>query len=611
MRNTGKLISAALAITLIYSSGITVAKALPKTAKIIPAETILLVDIENFSKMQQQFEKTNFYRLYKEPTMAAFFERVREKLKEKAGKLDGNNVFRTFYDAGLWPEGQTALVLLPNSKTKDVNEPEILFISQWGNNIGKIKDAINKMVAKNIELGGRKKAGETYRGVRIETIADEKATDVSYCFIDDCLLISADAEYLKFAISHIEGAESRTLGDDSDYNAGFVATGPFHDVDIYINLKQVIKTALEKDAGGENRSMISSLGLNNVTSVNCSLGLSRRPQSSCSGKIFLKITGAKKGLCKILDVESAALRLPQFIPPSAYSITILNLNIKKAYDEIYNMLYTIDPMGAAAMCAPIVPPSPQGEPGLTLKNDIIEHLSPQVIIAECLSKPFSTDKMPQDSIFAIAVSNRAALEKSLSTMHSTYFAKGKPEARRELLGYTIYQLDLWSLLGAFSRSEKTAMADGPRKEASAQRPKFAFTVTDDYLIFGREETVERAVRAIGSSGASSIDSTKWFTCVKSSLPSVVGLASMEDNSASAELLWWLMKESAKAKQLNTAVTPNPQMMLAKGASDMVDFGLLPPFEQVKKYFSLFGMYGLSRSDGFFFEFNYLNQPAAE
>jgi len=610
MRNTGKIIFAASAVLIIGASGIAVAKALPKTAKIIPMDTIALIDIENFSKTQQQFEKTNFYGLYKEPAMAVFFESVRGKLKDKAGKLDGNNIFRTFYDAGLWPEGQTALVLLPNAKTKDVNEPEILFISQWGEKIGKIKDAINKMVEKNIEIGGRKKAGETYRGVKIETIADERSTEVSFCFIDDCLLVSSDTEQLKFVISHIQGVESPTLGDDSDYSAGLSATGPYHDVDIYVNLKQIIKTTIEKGSSGENRMMIASFGVDNVTSASCSLGLLRRPGSSCSGKIFLKINGAKKGLCKMLDAESAALRLPQFIPPSAYSITVLNLNIKKTYDEIYNMLYTIDPKGAAAMCTPIVPPSPQGEPGLMLKNDIIEHLASQIIIAECLNKPFSKDKTPKDSIFAIAVSNRASLEKSLSTVHSTYFAAGNPDARRELLGYTIYQLDLWNLFGAFSPAERTPMADGPRREKIV-RPKFAFTVTDSHLIFGREETVERAIRALSSSGATSIDSTKWFTAVKSSLPSVVGLASMEDNSTSAELLWWLMKENAKAKQLNTTVSPDPQMMLAKGASDMVDFSLLPSFEQVKKYFSLFGMYGLSRSDGFYFEFNYLNQPAAE
>ncbi len=113
-----------MAVCLIFSSGTAVAKALPKTAKMVPADAIVLIDIGNFSKTQQQFEKTNFYGLYKEPAMAAFFESVRAKLKDKAAKLDGNNVFRVFYDAGLWPEGQTAIAFLPNAKTKDVNDPD-------------------------------------------------------------------------------------------------------------------------------------------------------------------------------------------------------------------------------------------------------------------------------------------------------------------------------------------------------------------------------------------------------------------------------------------------------------------------------------------------------
>lgn len=607
MKNSGQILAVS-AVLLICSSGTVNAKALPKTAKLTPAETIVLIDIDNFSKTQQQFEKTNFYKLYKEPAMAVFFENVRTKLREKAGKLDGNNIFRTFFDIGLWPEGRTAVALLPNSKTKDVNDPEILFISQWGEKIPKIKDAINKMVEKNTELGGRKKAAETYRSVKIETIVDEKSVHISYCYIDDCFLTASDIEQLKFVIAHIQGVASPSLGDDSDYSATFSATGPDHDIDIYVNIKQIVKTALAKDGSGENRSIITSFGLDNIASASCSLGLSRRAGNSCSGKIFLKINGVKKGLCKILETESEALRVPKFIPSSAYSMTVINLNIKKAYDEIYNILYTIDPMGAAAMLTPILPPSPEGKPGLMLKNDIIEYLSPQIIIAEFLDKPFSKDSAPKETLLAMAVNNRTALEKSLSTLHSKYFAEGKPDAKRQLLGYTIYQIDIWNLLGAFSPGERKPMVAGPRRENLVQRPKFAFTITDSHLIFGREETVERTIRTLSSPAAASIDSAKWFTAVKSSIPSVAGWISMEDNSASAEMLWWLMKESAKAKQLKTMVSSNPQMMLAKGVADMADFGLLPPFEQVKKYFNLFALSGLSRPDGFFFEFNYLNPP---
>ena len=290
-------------------------------------------------------------------------------------------------------------------------------------------------------------------------------------------------------------------------------------------------------------------------------------------------------------------------------MTVFNLSIKKAYDEIYNILYAIDPAAAAAMLEPIIQSSPDGQPSLMLKSDIIDHLGSQIIIAECLNKPFSKDSPPKESLSAIALTNRAALEKSLGALHSKYIAQRNPDSRRELLGYTIYQLDLLSLFGAFAPVERTPMADGPRRE-SPPRPKFAFTVTDSHLIFGNEELVERAIRALSSPAPTSIDSSKWFASARSSLPSVAGLISMEDNSASAEMLWWLMQETAKIQQLKTTVSPNPQMMLARGASDMVDFSLLPPFEQVRKYFNLFTLYGQNRPEGFFFEFNYLNPPAA-
>jgi hypothetical protein len=52
----------------------------------------------------------------------------------------------------------------------------------------------------------------------------------------------------------------------------------------------------------------------------------------------------------------------------------------------------------------------------------------------------------------------------------------------------------------------------------------------------------------------------------------------------------------------------PKMMFAQGALDLFDFGLLPEFDAVKKYFGLSALYGISKSDGFVFEYKYLNPP---
>jgi len=48
------------------------------------------------------------------------------------------------------------------------------------------------------------------------------------------------------------------------------------------------------------------------------------------------------------------------------------------------------------------------------------------------------------------------------------------------------------------------------------------------------------------------------------------------------------------------------MMLSQAGADQFDFSLLPEFEAVRKYFGLAASYGISRQDGFFFEFKYLN-----
>ncbi len=610
MQNVPKMIFASIILSFIWVLPAALGKAFPKTARIIPPETIVLVDIENFSQLQQQYEKTNFYKLYKDPAMAEFFENVKSKLREKVGKLDSNNMFRAFFDADVCPEGKAAFALVLNEKTKDINEPSILFICQWGQNTDKIKEAVNKMVEKNTEMGGHKKRNEDYRGVSIESIVDERAATMAYCFIDDCFFAASDAELLKFVIAHIQGITSPTLADDSDYSTSFADTGPYHDIDVYINIKQIIGAAKVKESSGEDQQMITNLGFDNVAAFSFSMGMARRTGSSYCGKLLLKINGAKKGVCKMLELETSSFRVPKFIPSAAHSITSCNLNIKKAYDELYNIMYKINPMGASAMCAPILPPSPSGEPGLQLKNDIVDHLGSQIIIAESLNKPFSNDKQPQETLIAVAVNNRAAIEKSLSLLHSQFIAENNPDAKRELLGHTIYLIDVGRMFPIFSPGEKTPL-ENPSVRNRPKMPTFAFTITDSHFIYGTDATVERAIRTLKSTGSSSADSSKWFIATKSTIPSVLGLAALEDNAASVEFLWWLMKEKGKAQSTGAMVGPNPQMMLARGTFNSVNFELLPQFDVVRKYFNMSSFYGISRPDGFFFEFNYLSPGKVE
>jgi hypothetical protein len=592
-------------------------EALPETGKLVPPDTVLLEDIGNFSQLRTQFEKTGYYKLYKDPAMTAFVEDFKTKLREKVKQMD-NELVRTIFDTEILPQGRVAFALVLNEQTKDANEPPILFITQWGQSIDKIKEAVDKMVQKAIENGARRK-NEDYRGVSVTTIIQNSSSSISYCFMDDCLAGAMNLDILKFVIAHIKGASSPALAGNADYTSAMKAVGPYHDIDFYVNIKRIVETIIAEDTAGKTKTTIASLGLDNVTSMGLSIGLGRETNSSVCGKAFLKIDGAKRGICRMLDAESAAIGAPQFIPASAYSVAFLNLNIKKTYDELYNILYTFSPPFAALMQTPLVPPSPQGEPGVQLKGDVIDHLGSQIIIAQSASKQPSDvgTQSPAETLVAVAVTNRSALEKSLSLLHSKVIAPDKPDAKRELLGHTIYLMDMPALLPAFVPGGKRPMQapDEPISEAAPSVPKTAFTITDTYLVFGSESAVERAIRTLSSPQPGSLSSATWFGKAKSAIPSAVGLAALQDDVASTEIFWKMLKEMGKNEDKSSSATIGatvgstslfPQMMFSGPGFDLFNFGLLPQFDTVRKYFGLSVSYGISRQDGFFFEFKDIN-----
>ncbi len=571
------------------------AETLPGIAKLLPPETVLLIEIDNFQQLKQQFEKTNFYKLYKDPAMAEFVKYFEAKWKEKIRQSD-NGIIAAFFDADVLPRGKVALAVVPGEKIRDINESSFLFIIQWGENSAKIKKAIEKVVNKAIENGSHKKS-EDYRGVSIETIISSDKSKFNYLFIDDCLIGAVDIEVLKFVIAHIKGAGSRTLADDSDYSSTMSTVGQYRDINFYLNIKQIIKKIITEDTTEKAKGSIANLGLDNVVSMGCSIALARTPDTFYHARLIVKVNGAKKGICKMLEAESAVLRAPRFIPASVSSVTFFNLDIKKAYSELAGIMSGFSPESASILYMPLVPESPEDESAVYLKRDIIDHLGSQIITAQSINKPDSGRPATTEYIIALAVNDSRPLEKSMSLFHSRVIAPGQSDAKRELLGHTIYLFSFGAL--PFVDKGTTPMQDYSDFR-SPKMAKLAFTITDTYIIFGTEAAVEKAIRTIESGTSASMSSAKWFNKAKANIPSVVGLASLEDDTVSTEVLWNMLKKTNKT-QGSCAVSVVSPIQIDSLVSGLFDFTLLPDFEEVRKYFGLSTLYGISREDGFFFE----------
>jgi hypothetical protein len=629
MKYAGRLISA-VAVLIVCLACFAQAKVLPKMAELMPPETGLLIDIPDFNAMMRQVEKTNMYKFYKDPAMAAFVTSLRTKWREKMRSGD-SALAKLLAETDLWPSGRVAMFFVLNEQTKDMENPPFLFISQWGENIGKIKEAIDKETEKAIADGAQRQS-EDYRGFTIVTMTRQsparqvpdfenysreqnsvptktfqpQPVKASSCFVDDCLITGTDADTLKFVSAHIDGASSPALAGDSDYAATMGTIGPRRDIDLYFNVKQLVKMLSAEDTTGKTQTTISNLGFDNVACIGCSLAFGASTAGSVAGKAVVKINGSKKGVCKMLEPESGPVAAPRFIPASAYSVMLANLNVRKIWDELYKVIYAINPAGAAWMQVPLIPASPDGEPGLSLKADIIDHLGTGITVAQNTRKPFAAGSMPTETLFAVAVNNRSALEKSLSLFHGKMIAQNNPDARRELLGYTIYVVrpDF-----PFFRGPATPL-QLPSERPEPKVTPMAFTVTDTHLIIGQEAAVERAIRTLGSTEAASVGSARWWTAAKQSIPSSVGMAAFEDSAASMEVMWWMLKESAKTKR-SPGMGAAGYMLGQSPFIELADFGLLPEFDVVRRYFGPSAFYGVGRPDGFFFEFKYLNAPAGD
>ena len=573
---------------------------LPKTSQLVPPETIVLVDIGDFNQLRTKFEKGFIYKFYKDPAMAAFVGDFTGKIKEKlAGGGDSIVGLKGVFDANGLPEGRMAIAIVLTGEEK---EPAILLISQWGPNIARIKEAVEKTAGGAIEQGAGRSA-EDYCDVNLVTLT--RAEKTCYCFIDDCLIAGTDVDTVKFVVARIKGVGgSPGLAGDPDYVAAMGAVGPYHDVDLYVNVKQMLRRMAAGDKTGEDQMMLSNLGLDNVAGLGCSLSFGGDTGGTLCGKAFLKTAGTRKGVLKMLETSLGPVRPPRFVPASAYSVSILNVDVKRAYDELVGIIYGFNPAEAMSLQKPLVEPGAEGETAIFLRPDIIEYLGSQIVIAQNINKPFVAGAMPTENLIAIEVGNRGALERSLSLVHRRLIVPNNPEPTRELLGHTIYLL---GPIGVpfFGGAAPLEFTGG---QASPRYPRMAFTITDTHLILGQEPAVERAVRTLAGAESEPVASAKWFTAAKSAVPSVVGLAGFEDNSASGELLWWMLKEGSKAWRASAAsvgMGPTGVVMARPDLWQFGDFGLLPEFDAVRKYFGYSAFYGVTRPDGFLFELKYL------
>jgi hypothetical protein len=419
------------------------------------------------------------------------------------------------------------------------------------------------------------------------------------------MLVCEDTDVLKFTLARIKKPGEGTLNESADYRDAMGATGPVHDVDVYVNLSRLIALVVAADTSGQSKTQLANFGVDTLGGLGISAAVGRKEGVPIQTKAVLKVNGTKKGVLKLIEPIDEAARLPKFIDSSTASVTVMNFNIKGAYDEIQRIANAIVPGLATQITKPIVPAGEDGQGGVDIRKDILDYLGNQVIVSESINRPFSAGVDPSRVVTAIAVTDAKALEKSLSIVHSKLIAPGKADMKRDFMGHTIYIGGSIPGLGVMPGMMRMATMSEPAKRDN-EAHLFAFTITDTHIIMGLQGNVVEAIRIMNNKNAASVGNARWFSRAKSALPEKAGIAGFSDDRSTAEYFWWRVKEQQKGKAPKDD-TYLPGSMMLQELKSIADFSLLPDFAKVKKYFGVSSYSVSSRPDGFYFESFMLDQ----
>ena len=629
--------------------------AAPAGAKWLPGETCFFVRVDNVTALREKFKSTATYGLYKDPAMQAFMvpaeQKIRAAMDEGLKEMWGELGLADPPKEMPLPEGKVMVGFFVQPRTRMVsdyaklhemaaageevdynNAPQrestdadiqVVGLAQMGDEMETVQRLFGEATSKAVEKGSVRQR-ERARGVEITIVKDNEETDENYdtlCygFKDDWLIVGSSLKYMKEVLVLMTGGEGKSLAEERDFKDMQQTLGA-GDVSLFINgqrIIEVVKGTMEGADPAQATTMIETLGFANTSGFGMTANLAPSKSEEIKIKALLGVRGEKKGIPALLTPETGSFRPNRLLSKGMEGFGIANYDIGKIYDGIVQMVWQIGQMNLdglvqGAMMATGTP-GEGGQAPVDLKAEVLGQLRAPITTAIHMDKPYTAADSMQ-MMFGVAVRDSQVLDAALARIHNVFVAQGQPEMRRELSGSTIYLLpDMgFPMMGGFG----TAGGD------DAQPRRMGFAVVGDQFVFGAVKGIEQEIRNLGRKEFEAITSDPMFQYAKRHMPSQAGAYSYENGQIGTEAMWVNFKEAARqaaARNETEGSEPDPEMMMAMAMSspmhmyvellkEYCDFGLLPEFEEVKKYFGVSVSHAVGTEKGLYIEMTQLKAP---
>ena len=640
-----------------------------RTARLFPADTMLLVEVRDLSATIEQFKRTSSYALYKDPAMQPFVVSAERKIRDAIDKA----LKEMWQEVGIEeppaelprPRGRIAMAMRlgtqtvrvpvfdwsntsPGTSEPTIKEyrsekttvPKMIFLADMGEDIEKTQRLLEQMVDKAVDEGWQRRT-ETVRDVEVTVLTEpvEKdesedaldmslpgpdATSIVYGFHGSTLVIqpdigTSDMEQYKDVLVRLSGEERPSLADDPAYQAVSRKVGS-GDVTVYFGVNTMLRSFIAGSEGikkAQLAKLFHDLGLENLTGLGMVVQIAAKEDQEARVKLLLGVRGRRKGIPAVLVPDAAPTRAGRLLTKGIATYFTANYDLGKMYDGIIAMIQQTAPVNVDALVQGLMAQTAQaggGQP-VNLRRDVLGQLTGPLTVASRITEPYD-DPHSSQSLLAFGVQDAAVLDEALGRLHGVFLAAmGDKELQRELRGHRIYLLPIGRMLGG--------MTDAG--EEGGDVSMFAACVAGGTLVVGPVSAVEQAIRDVDREDIPSVTGDPMYQYAARYLPQQASMHFYENQQLTTARLWVSLKKAARKvaeskeegdkRSLTLGLGVNtstglwfPVEGIVEGLKDYCDFTSLPEFEAVKKYWGASTGYMVADEDGIPVEMISLKAP---
>jgi hypothetical protein len=591
---------------LILLAALNTLAATPPAEKLLPADTLAFVTMPDWTRAQQSFSNSSVGRLWGDPAMRAFKEKFVQNFTTNMVRPLEKELEIRFSDFTSLAQGQFTLAVTPNGwDGKSDRQPGLLWIVDVGDKSSQLKTNLAELRRKWTERG-KKMRTDRLRDVEFTTVivdredlgrplqkivpgqkpaapSDDAAKNTVEWLIGQSgslLIVSDAAKDVEKVLALQSGSSVPVLADQAAFAANAIMLRDAR-LFVWINVNPIMATLARKprpeQQDPENmmgpapsfEKILNALGFAGVQTI-----AGNATESREGSLVNISITApesARKGLLNILAVNPKDASPPPFVPADAVKFDRWRIDLQKAWATIENALVEISPSYAGFSKLILDTAGKDKDPNFDFRKQLLANLGDDIITYEKSPRTRTmADLQSPPTLTLLGAKNAEQLAASLQAVTSIFPPSMVKYNEREFLGRKVYSVTL----------PNAATKAGPLNYAAS----------GGYVAFSSDvATLEEYLR----SGEGNLRPLRDFPGLNDAVQHVGGTGngyfSFKNQNETARAAFETAKKDSKAAEalfgggpltLLTGIAGDP----GKGVSEWFDFSLLPPYDQVSKYF---------------------------